>query len=71
MLASLSIPVSEKLTRENFRLWCAQVVPAIRAAQREGFIEGTERVPVKTLRGRERLQQSADSKSGLHHLRCA
>jgi hypothetical protein len=47
--ASLSIPVSEKLTRENFPLWRAQVVPAIRAAQLEGFIEGTERVPMKTL----------------------
>jgi hypothetical protein len=30
--ASLSIPVSEKLTRDNHRLWCAHVLPAIRAA---------------------------------------
>jgi hypothetical protein len=47
--ASLSIPVSEKLTREKFQLWHAQVVPTIRAAQLEGFIEGTERVPMKTI----------------------
>jgi hypothetical protein len=48
--ASLSIPVSEKLTREKFQLWHAQVVPAIRAAQLEGFIKGTERAPMKTLK---------------------
>jgi hypothetical protein len=47
--ASLSIPVLEKLTRENFCLWRAQVVPAIGAAQLEGSIEGTERAPLKTL----------------------
>jgi hypothetical protein len=47
--ASLSILVSGKLTRENFHLWRAQVLPAIRAAQLEGFIDGTERVSTKTL----------------------
>jgi hypothetical protein len=47
--ASLSILVSGKLTRENFHLWHAQVLPAIRAAQLEGFIDGTERVSTKTL----------------------
>jgi hypothetical protein len=30
--ASLSILVSEKLTRDNHRLWCVQVLPAISAA---------------------------------------
>jgi hypothetical protein len=44
-----SIPVFEKLTREKIRLWHAQVGPAIRAAQLEGFIDGTERAPEKTL----------------------
>jgi hypothetical protein len=42
-------PFPEMLTRENFCLWRAQVVPAIRATQLGGFIEGTKRVPVKTL----------------------
>jgi hypothetical protein len=28
----LSIPVSEKLTWDNHHLWCAQDLPAIRAA---------------------------------------
>ncbi|KAF0904992.1 hypothetical protein E2562_039333 [Oryza meyeriana var. granulata] len=47
--ASLSIPVSEKLTRENYLLWRAQVLPAIRAAQLEGFLDGSESEPPKTL----------------------
>jgi hypothetical protein len=49
MLVSLSIPVSEKLTRDNHRLWCAQVLPAIRAAQLEGFLDGYEKTPEKNL----------------------
>jgi hypothetical protein len=47
--ASLSIPVSEKLTRDNHRLWCAQVLPAIHAAQLEGFLNGSEKAPAKNL----------------------
>jgi hypothetical protein len=45
----LSIPVSEKLTRDNHRLWCAHVLPAIRAAQLEGFLDGSEKAPKKNL----------------------
>jgi hypothetical protein len=45
----LSIPVSEKLTRDNHRLWCAQVLPAICAAQLEGFLDGSENAPEKNL----------------------
>jgi hypothetical protein len=47
--ASLSIPVSEKLTRDNYRLWRAQVVPVIRVAQLKGFIDGSEKAPEKIL----------------------
>jgi hypothetical protein len=46
---SLSIPFSEKLTRDNYRLWRAQVLPTICVAQLKGFIEGTEKAPEKTL----------------------
>jgi hypothetical protein len=46
---SLSIPVTEKLTRDNFRLWHAQVLPAILAAQLEGFIDGSDKALEKTL----------------------
>jgi hypothetical protein len=47
--ASLSIPVSEKLTRDNHRLWCAQVLPAIRATHLKGFLDGSEKAPEKNL----------------------
>jgi hypothetical protein len=47
--ASLLILVSKKLTWDNFRLWCAEVLPTIRAAQLEGFIDGSERASAKTL----------------------
>jgi hypothetical protein len=47
--ASLSIPIFEKLTQDSFRLWHAQVLPALRVAQREGFIEGSDKAPTKTM----------------------
>jgi hypothetical protein len=49
MPASLSIPVSEQLTRDNHRMWCAQVLPAIHVAQLEGFLDGSEKAPEKNL----------------------
>jgi hypothetical protein len=47
--ASLSLLVNEKLTRENFQLWHTQVLPAIRVAQLEGFIDSSNKAPEKTL----------------------
>jgi hypothetical protein len=47
--ASLAIPVSEKLTHDNYQLWHAQVLPAIHAAQLEGFINGSEKSLEKIL----------------------
>ena len=41
--------ISEKLTRDNFLLWNAQIMPGIRAAQFEGYLDGTKAVPAKTL----------------------
>jgi hypothetical protein len=46
---SLLISVSEKLTRDNFRLLRAQVLPTISAAQLEGFILGSEKALAKIL----------------------
>jgi len=46
---SLGPPVSEKLTRDNFRLWKAQVLPAIRGAQLLGILEGKTPAPPKTI----------------------
>ena len=41
--------ISEKLTRDNFTLCKAQVMPGIRAAQFEGYLDGTKVAPAKTL----------------------
>jgi hypothetical protein len=49
ILASVSIPVSEKLTRDNFCLWRVQVVPVIHAVQLEEFIDGSKKAPEKTM----------------------
>jgi hypothetical protein len=45
----LSISGSKKLTRDNHRLWCTQVLPVIHAAQLEGFLDGSEKAPEKNL----------------------
>lgn len=39
--SSLGQPISEKLTRENFLLWKAQVVPIVRGARLYGYLDGT------------------------------
>ena len=46
--SSLDKP-SEKLTRDNYPLWRAQVLPTLRGAQLHGFLDGTEEKPSKTL----------------------
>jgi hypothetical protein len=47
--ASLSIPDSEKLIRDNHHLWYVQVLPAIHAARLEGFFNGFEKTSEKNL----------------------
>jgi hypothetical protein len=41
----LAIPASEKLTKNNYPLWRAQVLPAVRAAQLEGLLTDAEKSP--------------------------
>lgn len=41
--------VSEKLTRDNFVLWRAQILPGIRAAQLMGYLDGTTPMPSPSL----------------------
>jgi hypothetical protein len=44
----LAIPVSEKLTKANYPLWSAQVLPAIKAMQLEDLL-GIEKAPGKEI----------------------
>jgi hypothetical protein len=46
---SFAIPVAEKLTKSNHLLWHTQIMPAIRVVQLQGFLDGTEPKPSKTL----------------------
>jgi hypothetical protein len=39
--------ISEKLTRDNYLLWRAQVMLPIRAAQLEGILDGSTKAPAK------------------------
>jgi hypothetical protein len=41
--------VSEKLIRDNYMLWKAQVLPTVRGAQLMGYLDGTLEVPSKTV----------------------
>jgi hypothetical protein len=43
--STLSKPISQKLTKTNYPLWRAQVLPAVRGAQLEGFLTGIEKAP--------------------------
>jgi hypothetical protein len=47
--STFAVPISEKLTKSNYLLWHAQVMPAIRAVELEGFLNGDEKPPTKTL----------------------
>jgi hypothetical protein len=39
--------ISEKLTRDNYLLWRAQVMPPIMAVQLEGILDGSMKAPTK------------------------
>ncbi|CAN6361752.1 unnamed protein product [Urochloa humidicola] len=46
---SLGAPTTEKLTRDNFLLWKAQIMPAIRGAQLTSILDGSIPAPEKTI----------------------
>lgn len=47
--APIGLLVTEKLTRHNFSLWKAQIMPAIRDGQLEGFLNGKAVEPPKEI----------------------
>ncbi|WVZ98592.1 hypothetical protein U9M48_044014 [Paspalum notatum var. saurae] len=42
---SLGPPISKKLTRENYLLWKAQILPAIKSAELMGILNGSTKAP--------------------------
>jgi hypothetical protein len=49
LVAPLGLPVSEKLSKNNLQLWKMQVLPTIRGAQLEGFLDGSVPAPPKQI----------------------
>jgi hypothetical protein len=49
VLSILIAPISEKLTKSNYPLWHAQVLPPIRAAQLDDLLTGDEKQPEKDI----------------------
>ena len=49
-LASLGHTITEKLNRENFLVWRAQVLPHVRAAGMMGFLDGSQKEPDAEIR---------------------
>jgi hypothetical protein len=47
--SSFSVPISEKLTKANYRLWRAQIMPPIRAAQLVDLLTNAEPMLAKTI----------------------
>jgi hypothetical protein len=47
--SSFSILITEKLTKINYRLWRAQILPPIRAAQMKDLLLGREKMPDKMM----------------------
>jgi hypothetical protein len=47
--SSFSIPIAEKLTKTNHRLWHAQILHAIHAAHLEALLTGADKSPAQTI----------------------
>jgi hypothetical protein len=48
--SSFSIPIAEKLPKSNYRLWRAQILPPIRAAQPEDLLTGVDEMLAKMIK---------------------
>jgi hypothetical protein len=55
--SSLGHPITEKLTRDNFMLWKAQFIPAVRGAQLFGFLDGSVKVPEQEIENSENKKE--------------
>ena len=53
LAAALGAPPAPQLTRSDFLLWKALVMPAFRGANVMGLIDGTDRAPSKTVEGKD------------------
>lgn len=56
-LASLGHTITEKLTRENFLVWKAEVLPHIKAAGMMGYIDGSIKEPAAVLVSEKEIEE--------------
>lgn len=59
----LSHPVAEKLSRDNFSLWQAQVLPAIRSTQLLAVLEGKIPIPAETIEVEDPVDKTKTTKA--------
>jgi hypothetical protein len=64
--AIFSIPVSEKLNRDNFLVWRAQVLPAIRGSRLLGILDGSVAAPPAILRVEKADKMVEESENPAH-----
>jgi hypothetical protein len=48
----LGYVITEKLNKTNYSLWKAQVLPILQGAQLQGYLDGTNVTPAKTIEGK-------------------
>jgi hypothetical protein len=48
----LGYVIVEKLNKTNYSLWKARVLPILRGAQLQGYLDGTNVAPAKTIEGK-------------------
>jgi hypothetical protein len=48
----LGYVIAEKLNKTNYSLWKARVLPILRGAQLQGYLDGTNVAPAKTIEGK-------------------
>jgi hypothetical protein len=65
--ASFTILVAKKLTKTNCRLWRAQILPVICAAQYEDLLTGADKEPAKTVP--EKTGNTITQKANLDYVR--
>ena len=46
---SLGYPATEKLAKNNYLLWRAQVISALRGAQMSGYVDGSVTAPDRVM----------------------
>ena len=63
---SLNGQITEKLTRTNYVLWRAQIVPQLRGAGVFGYVDGSSPEPARTLVSTDKDGKATTTSNPLH-----